>query len=103
MELQLLEDESGPIAGTDYVNANLLTNEQGKPWIIAAQGPLPHTVDDFWRCVWEKNVHVIVMVCNVVEAGRAKCAQYWPTTAGELQFYGGVGVTLCSEEQVLKE
>ena len=34
---------------------------------IATQGPLPHTVNDFWRMVWEQEVKCIVMLCKTEE------------------------------------
>ena len=31
---------------------------------IATQGPLPHTVNDFWKMVWEYEVKCIVLLCR---------------------------------------
>ena len=42
---------------------------------IAAQGPMPHTVSDFWRMVWEHKLVTIVMLTKCTEAGKVnwKC------------------------------
>lgn len=38
-----------------------------KDYFIATQGPLAHTVEDFWRMVWEWRCHTIVMLTEVQE------------------------------------
>ena len=59
---------------------------------IAAQGPLPDTLGDFWRMIWDYNVPTIVMLTKLVEKGKTKCSQYWPE-AGH-QKYANLDVTL---------
>lgn len=39
---------------------------------IATQGPLPQTVGDFWRLVWEQQSRTLVMLTNCVELGRVR-------------------------------
>ena len=63
--------------GSDYINGNYIKGATGSNAYIACQGPLPHTVNDFWRMVVETEVQVIVMACNEQEAGKHKCERYW--------------------------
>ncbi|XP_020314775.1 tyrosine-protein phosphatase non-receptor type 12-like isoform X1 [Oncorhynchus kisutch] len=62
----------------DYINASFIKGVSGARAYIATQGPLPHTVLDFWRMLWEYDTEVIVMVCREFEMGRKKCERYWP-------------------------
>ncbi|KAM5248405.1 receptor-type tyrosine-protein phosphatase eta [Ctenodactylus gundi] len=79
----------------DYVNANYMPGYHSKRDFIATQGPLPNTLKDFWRMVWEKNVYAIVMLTKCVEQGRTKCEEYWPSK--QAQDYGHITVALTSE------
>ncbi|KAM7411321.1 hypothetical protein PAMA_021355 [Pampus argenteus] len=63
---------------TDYINANFIKGVSGSRAYIATQGPLPHTVLDYLRMLWEYNVKVIVMACREFEMGKKKCERYWP-------------------------
>ena len=59
-----------------YINASFINFPSNK-FFIATQGPLPHTINDFWDMVWEYDVNYIVMLCELKEGGREKCAEYW--------------------------
>ncbi|XP_063678927.1 tyrosine-protein phosphatase non-receptor type 12-like isoform X2 [Bolinopsis microptera] len=86
------------IAGSDYINASHISGPDGYVNYIAAQGPLPGTVFDFWRMVWYNHSTVIVMVCKEVEMGKHKCANYWGRGPGESLKKGNFSVTLVSEQ-----
>ncbi|XP_026092578.1 tyrosine-protein phosphatase non-receptor type 22-like isoform X1 [Carassius auratus] len=69
---------------TDYINASFIKGVLGSRAYIATQGPLPNTVLDFWRMLWEYNVQVIVMACREFEMGRKKCERYWPESKNDV-------------------
>ncbi|XP_055451591.1 LOW QUALITY PROTEIN: receptor-type tyrosine-protein phosphatase H [Psammomys obesus] len=83
--------------GSDYINASFIPGLWSPKEFIATQGPLPHTVSDFWRLVWEQRSHTVVMLTNCMESGRVKCEHYWPLDAQPCT-HGQLQVTLISEE-----
>ncbi|XP_073703352.1 receptor-type tyrosine-protein phosphatase beta [Garra rufa] len=93
VRLSCLEDDPC----SDYINANYIPGNNFRWEYIATQGPLPGTKDDFWRMVWEQNVHSLVMVTQCVERGMVKCDRYWPID-NEPLYYGDVVVQLLSEK-----
>ena len=108
-----------------------MENEKGinRKW-IAAQGPLPNTVQDFYQMIWERSatkayikpthtfqfysensIHakqnfyfseteLIIMVTQVVERGRRKCDQYWDS---EEKQFGNLKVKMTSEDVTLRK
>ncbi|XP_052005244.1 receptor-type tyrosine-protein phosphatase eta [Xyrauchen texanus] len=78
----------------DYINASYMPGYSSKKEFIAAQGPLPCTVNDFWRMIWEKNVHTVVMLTKCNEQGRVKCEEYWPS---EMKHFKNLTVMTASD------
>ncbi|XP_013909521.1 PREDICTED: tyrosine-protein phosphatase non-receptor type 22, partial [Thamnophis sirtalis] len=62
---------------SDYINANFIKGVYDPRTYIATQGPLPTTVIDFWRMIWEYKILIIVMACMEFEMGKKKCEHYW--------------------------
>ncbi|XP_041092103.1 tyrosine-protein phosphatase non-receptor type 22-like isoform X2 [Polyodon spathula] len=83
---------------SDFINASFIRGVYGQKAYIATQGPLPSTVLDFWRMIWEYNVQVIVMACREFEMGRKKCERYWATLEEE-SFKCAVFSISCDSEE----
>uniref|UniRef100_A0ABM5G7I0 Receptor-type tyrosine-protein phosphatase F n=1 Tax=Pogona vitticeps TaxID=103695 RepID=A0ABM5G7I0_9SAUR len=80
------------VPGSDYINANYIDGYRKQNAYIATQGPLPETLSDFWRMVWEQRTATVVMMTRLEEKSRVKCDQYWPSRGTET--YGLIQVTL---------
>jgi protein tyrosine phosphatase len=59
-----------------YINASPIRINE-KIVFISTQGPKPNTIEDFWVMVEQYNSKVIIMLCNLMEGNREKCANYW--------------------------
>jgi protein tyrosine phosphatase len=109
-----------PIAGCDYVNASWVTSNAN---FVAAQGPLPHTVQHFLQAIVENDVQLVVMLTrteemkpNGKECGQSvdnivhvqnpgnlvpKCEQYWQAAGSDKpRMFGSVQVRTLLEEDV---
>nr|XP_025873802.1 receptor-type tyrosine-protein phosphatase V-like [Vulpes vulpes] len=82
---------------SDYINASFIPGYTDPQEFIATQGPLKKTVEDFWRLVWEQQVHVIVMLTVGMENGRVLCEHYWPVGSTPVT-HGHITVHLLAEE-----
>ncbi|KFQ73165.1 Tyrosine-protein phosphatase non-receptor type 22 [Phaethon lepturus] len=89
-------------ADSHYINANFIKGVYGPRAYIATQGPLPTTVIDFWRMIWEYEVLIVVMACMEFEMGKKKCERYWAELDGSSLQCGPFFIT-CEAEQKKNE
>ncbi|XP_022092290.1 receptor-type tyrosine-protein phosphatase T-like [Acanthaster planci] len=80
---------------SDYVNASYIDGFSEPKKYIASQGPNKVSVNDMWRMVWQENTAKIVMLTNLQEGVKSKCAQYWPDDTAT---YGQMTIRLKAEE-----
>ncbi|ESO86967.1 hypothetical protein LOTGIDRAFT_128103, partial [Lottia gigantea] len=77
---------------SSYINANYIRGYEGERGAyIATQGPMPHTIVDFWKMVWSERSPMIVMITKLREKSKSKCENYLPDT---FAVYGDIEVTV---------
>mmetsp|Transcript_22568 Transcript_22568/g.89290 ORF Transcript_22568/g.89290 Transcript_22568/m.89290 type:complete len:659 (+) Transcript_22568:182-2158(+) len=94
------EEEDDDDEDNDYINANFLVDHK----YICTQAPVPETLVDFWRMIWEQKVDLIVMLTRLEEGERLKAHRYWPTMDKLYKSYKGqFQVTILSEKVLVEE
>jgi len=81
---------------SDFINANWIDNYAKEQTYIATQCPIDSTIDDFWRMVWEKNVHEVVALASPHDIEKKKCAKYFPEDQARA---GGLDIFLERKEE----
>uniref|UniRef100_A0A8C3IZH6 Receptor-type tyrosine-protein phosphatase C n=1 Tax=Chrysemys picta bellii TaxID=8478 RepID=A0A8C3IZH6_CHRPI len=85
------DEDSDCEEASRYINASFITGYWGPKEMIATQGPLPETINDFWQMIFQRKVKVIVMLTELKQGDQQLCAQYW----GEgKQTYEGIEVEM---------
>ncbi|KAG1671265.1 Receptor-type tyrosine-protein phosphatase R [Nymphon striatum] len=75
-----------------YINANYIRGYDGEEKVyIATQGPMSHTIPDFWTMIWNEKVPIIVMITKHKEDHKVKCEPYIPDHMG---MYDNITVTV---------
>ncbi|KAJ8040645.1 Receptor-type tyrosine-protein phosphatase epsilon [Holothuria leucospilota] len=63
-------------SSSDYINASIAEND-GSRYFLMAQSPLPATVEDFWRLVYDYQCRTVIMLDNANNIDKT-FVQYWP-------------------------
>lgn len=85
------------IIGSDYINANYVVGYKERKKFICAQGPMDTTVEDFWRLIWEQHLELILMLTNLEEYSKTKCAKYWSDKGEINKEFGTITVSHLQE------
>lgn len=87
------------LIGSDYINANFVIGYKERKKFICAQGPMDSTVNDFWRMVYEQHLEIIIMLTNLEEYNKTKCAKYWPERISDSVQFGDITVHFENEQR----
>ena len=87
------------VVGSDYINANFVIGYKERKKFICAQGPMDSTVNDFWRMIWQEHLEIIIMLTNLEEYNKTKCAKYWPERVADSVQFGDMTVSFESEQR----
>ncbi|CAI5448114.1 unnamed protein product [Caenorhabditis angaria] len=92
--VEIKKDDENP---DGYMNASFVQLPGGETRFIAAQAPLPSTLDEWWKMIDEHQVSLIVILCKLVEQDKIKCERYWPERVNEKELFGDYEIILEDE------
>jgi len=81
----------------DFIHASRVVGGPLLNTFILTQAPLPQTIPDFWRMVWQEKSEFIFMLCDAAEIDSQGlmssaipnyCPVYWPRYEGEVLQFG---------------
>eukprot|EP00116_Pleurobrachia_bachei_P004024 sb/3464286/ len=80
---------------SNYINASYVDGFRARKAYIATQSPLPETVADFWRMIWQLKIYTIVMLNREDEAEPFEA--YFPLN--ESAEFGRIRVDFLAKEE----
>lgn len=63
-------DDPSDDTQTDYINACWIHSYNTPQRYIAMQAPIPNTINDVWRLLWQTNASTIVILTKLVDGGK---------------------------------
>ena len=60
---------------------------------------MENTVCDFWRMIWEQHLELVLMLTNLEEYSKTKCAKYWPDKEEEAKTYNDITIHYVNEKR----